>query len=120
VRVRKITAGEDGPGALQLVLQSSEMVLGAGLLLGLGAWAGFWLDGRLHTRPWLTLILPVLGAAWAMGAMVAKALAAAKGGAGSGKDMVGQNGRSGRHADPAIPPAQGWDSEEDAEDWNRP
>ena len=30
-------------------------------IIGGGAWLGTWLDGRLHTQPWLTIGLLLLG-----------------------------------------------------------
>jgi ATP synthase protein I len=33
-----------------------------GATLGLSAWFGYWLDGRLGTRPWLTLVMVFVGA----------------------------------------------------------
>lgn len=36
-----------------------------GVALGIGVFAGSWLDGRFHTKPWLTLVGMLLGiAAW--------------------------------------------------------
>jgi ATP synthase protein I len=34
-----------------------------GATLGLSAWLGYWLDGRLGTSPWLTIALVFVGAA---------------------------------------------------------
>lgn len=31
--------------------------------VGIGIWAGTWLDGKLGTSPWLTIILTLLGLA---------------------------------------------------------
>lgn len=33
-----------------------------GATLGLSAWFGYWLDGKLGTRPWLTLVMVFVGA----------------------------------------------------------
>lgn len=33
-----------------------------GATLGLSAWLGYWLDGRLGTRPWLTIVMVFVGA----------------------------------------------------------
>ena len=33
-----------------------------GATLGLSAWFGHWLDGRLGTSPWLTILFVFLGA----------------------------------------------------------
>jgi F0F1-type ATP synthase assembly protein I len=55
-------------------------VLAIGVLVGLGAWGGFWLDGQLHTSPWLAIVLSLSGMCLGLWRMVAKALAADKAG----------------------------------------
>lgn len=57
---------------------AGESVLAIGVLVGLGAWGGFWLDGRLHTAPWLAIVLSLLGMCWGLWRMVAKAIASDK------------------------------------------
>lgn len=47
-------------------LSSGSEFLGVGLqmgaTLGFSAWFGYWLDGRLGTTPWLTLVMVFVGA----------------------------------------------------------
>lgn len=43
------------------------MLVGA---IGIGAGVGYWLDRRLHTSPWLTLVLGMAGFAGGMYEMV--------------------------------------------------
>ena len=47
-------------------LSSGSEFAGVGLqmgaTLGLSAWLGYWLDGRLGTTPWLTILFVFLGA----------------------------------------------------------
>lgn len=47
-------------------LSSGSEFAGVGLQLaatiGLGAWLGYWLDRKLGTLPWLTIVLVFLGA----------------------------------------------------------
>lgn len=47
-------------------LSSGSEFAGVGLqmgaTLGLSAWLGYWLDGRLGTSPWLTILLVFVGA----------------------------------------------------------
>jgi F0F1-type ATP synthase assembly protein I len=57
---------------------AGESVLAIGVLVGLGAWGGFWLDGHLHTAPWLAIGLSLLGMTFGLWRMVAKALKADK------------------------------------------
>ncbi len=53
---------------------AGESVLAIGVLVGLGAWGGFWLDGKLHTAPWLAIGLSLLGMSFGLARMVMKAL----------------------------------------------
>ncbi|MFN8553037.1 MAG: AtpZ/AtpI family protein [Candidatus Obscuribacterales bacterium] len=57
---------------------AGESVLAIAVLVGLGAWGGFWLDGKLNTAPWLAIVLSLLGMCLGLWRMVAKALAADK------------------------------------------
>ena len=45
-----------------------------GATLGLSAWLGWWLDGRLGTTPWLTIVLVFLGAGAAFYSIYRKVL----------------------------------------------
>ena len=42
--------------------------------LGLSAWLGYWLDTRLGTLPWLTLVMVFLGAGAAFYSIYRKVL----------------------------------------------
>ncbi|HEY9677623.1 MAG TPA: AtpZ/AtpI family protein [Drouetiella sp.] len=53
---------------------AGESVLAIGVLVGLGAWGGFWLDGKLHTAPWLAISLSLLGMIGGLWRMVVKAM----------------------------------------------
>lgn len=57
---------------------AGESVLAIGILVGLGAWGGFWLDGKFHTTPWLAIVLSILGMCLGLGRMVMKALESEK------------------------------------------
>ncbi len=57
---------------------AGESVVAIGVLVGLGAWGGFWLDGQLHTAPWLAIVLSLSGMCLGLWRMVVKALAADK------------------------------------------
>lgn len=65
----------------------SDAVLGAAVLLAIGVYAGNWLDQQLHTAPWLSFGLALLGGGLGLARMVMKAnsLQAA---ANSGSDKV--------------------------------
>jgi len=49
------------------ILRRAGPYLGLGTMfaasIGLGIWAGYWLDGKLGTTPWLTLAGALLGLA---------------------------------------------------------
>lgn len=53
----------------------SDAVLGAAVLIMLGMWAGGFADDKLHTAPWGSLGLSVLGGALGLWRMVKKASA---------------------------------------------
>ena len=61
---------QKGPGeperGTRRPLSSGSEYAGMGLQIGatfaLSAWLGYWLDGRLHTLPWLTILFVFLGA----------------------------------------------------------
>lgn len=55
---------------------AAESVLAIAVLSGLGAWGGFWLDGKLHTAPWIAIGLALLGLCLGLAYMVMKALKA--------------------------------------------
>jgi ATP synthase protein I len=45
-----------------------------GATLGLSAWLGYWLDGRLGTTPWLTILMVFVGAGAAFYSIYRKVL----------------------------------------------
>ncbi len=51
----------------------SDAVLGAAVLIMLGMWAGGFADDKLHTAPWGSLGLSILGGALGLWRMVKKA-----------------------------------------------
>ncbi|MCC7530194.1 MAG: AtpZ/AtpI family protein [Candidatus Melainabacteria bacterium] len=51
----------------------SDAVLGAAVLIMLGMWAGGFADDNLHTAPWCSLGLSILGGALGLWRMVKKA-----------------------------------------------
>ncbi len=51
----------------------SDAVLGAAVLVMLGVWGGGFLDDKLHTSPWCSLGLSVLGGGLGLWRMVKKA-----------------------------------------------
>jgi F0F1-type ATP synthase assembly protein I len=56
------------------VLQLSDGAIGAGVLVALGVVAGGWLDGKMHSGPWFTLGLSLVGGGLGLGRLVKKAL----------------------------------------------
>ena len=50
-----------GTNRLQAVMKYSGLAFQMLAIIGGGAWLGTWLDGRLHTQPWLTIGLLLLG-----------------------------------------------------------
>ncbi|HEY9867949.1 MAG TPA: AtpZ/AtpI family protein [Candidatus Obscuribacterales bacterium] len=63
---------------LRAVAAASDAVIGAAVLTGLGAWAGLFLDERLHSSPWFAVALGLAGAGLGLARMVKKALDAEK------------------------------------------
>ncbi len=51
----------------------SDAVLGAGVLIMLGMWCGGFADDKLHTAPWGSLGLSILGGGLGLWRMVKKA-----------------------------------------------
>ena len=50
-----------GSNRLQAVMKYSGLAFQMLAIIGGSAWLGIWLDGRLHTSPWLTIGLLLLG-----------------------------------------------------------
>ena len=50
-----------GSNRLQAVMKYSGLAFQMLAIIGGSAWLGTWLDGRLHTQPWLTIGLLLLG-----------------------------------------------------------
>lgn len=67
--------GADQPRFLTTVIRYSGLGLEMGTAVGIGAWLGWWLDGRYHTSPWGILGGVLLGGASA-GWMVWRSLSA--------------------------------------------
>jgi len=51
----------------------SDLVLGAAVLIMLGVWGGGFLDEKLHTAPWGSLGLSILGGGLGLWRMIKKA-----------------------------------------------
>lgn len=49
---------------------ATEAVLGTAVLIGLGVWAGNWLDAKFDTDPIFTVLLPILGVILGLARMV--------------------------------------------------
>ncbi len=64
----------DGTDLKKALFQVSDGILGAAVLIALGVWGGNWLDSRLHTAPWLSLILCLLGGSFGLARLVGKAM----------------------------------------------
>ncbi len=60
-------------GSKQAFVVVGDGVLGAGLLIMIGAWGGNLLDDRFHTTPWLSLSLSLLLGGLGLARLVAKA-----------------------------------------------
>lgn len=69
---------------LKALQASGDAVGGLVVLSGLGAWAGLWLDARLHSAPWAVTCLSLLGMTLALVRIVIKANAADKSASGKG------------------------------------
>jgi len=55
------------------LLTAADCVVGAAVLIALGAWAGGFLDQQWHTTPLLALVLALLGGTCGLVRMVIKA-----------------------------------------------
>lgn len=62
-------------GDLQRALFAvADGVLGAGILIMLGTWAGGFLDQKLQTAPWISISLALLGGGLGLARLVIKAI----------------------------------------------
>ena len=50
-----------GSNRLQAVMKYSGLAVQMLVIIGGSAWLGTWLDGRMNTGPWLTIVLLLLG-----------------------------------------------------------
>lgn len=87
------------PELLSAISSAGEAVLGIGVLAGVGAWGGMWLDDRLHTTPWLAICLALTGMGLGLTRMVMKALQA---------DKAASTGTP----PPPLPPNDDWKKED--------
>lgn len=62
----------------QALFAVSDAVLGSAVLLAIGVYGGAWLDQKLHTAPWLSVGLALLGGGVGLARMVMKAQAIGK------------------------------------------
>jgi F0F1-type ATP synthase assembly protein I len=66
-------ANSSAGGAQKAFLVVGDGVLGAGLLIMIGAWGGNILDDRLHTNPWISLCSSLLLGGLGLARLIAKA-----------------------------------------------
>lgn len=64
---------DDGSNLRQALFMVSDAVLGAAVLLAIGIFAGSWIDKQLHTAPWFSTGLALLGGGFGLARMVMKA-----------------------------------------------
>lgn len=73
---------QPAPAPPRKPLSSGAEFAGVGLqmgaTLGLSAWLGWWLDGRLGTTPWLTIALVFVGASAAFYSIYRKVMGTPK------------------------------------------
>jgi len=66
-------ANSSGGDAQRAFLVVGDGVLGAGLLIMIGAWGGNFLDDRFHTTPWISLCSSLLLGGLGLARLIAKA-----------------------------------------------
>lgn len=69
-------AGDSNEGThlKKALFQVSDGILGAAVLIFLGVMGGNWLDAQLHTAPWLSIALSMLGGGLGLYRLVRKAM----------------------------------------------
>ena len=67
-------ASDDKSNMKDVAFQVSDGVLGAAVLLALGVWGGNFLDGKLHTSPWLAVVFSLVGGGFGLWRLVQKAV----------------------------------------------
>lgn len=71
-------ADNDDGNLKEALFTVSDAVLGAAVLLAIGVYGGGWLDKQLHTAPWFSMGLALLGGGVGLARMVMKAQALGK------------------------------------------
>jgi F0F1-type ATP synthase assembly protein I len=69
-----MNVAKDTTNLKQLMFQASDGIIGAAILVAVGVFAGRWLDDKLHTTPWLTVVLAVIGSILGLARLVKKAI----------------------------------------------
>jgi F0F1-type ATP synthase assembly protein I len=98
------SSDKSGPSdpSKKALLFVADGVLGAAALVVLGVFAGNWLDAKLHTAPWWSVGLSMLGGGLGLWRLCVKALALDDGGkgktltAGAGKSPVKKSSAQGQ------------------------
>ena len=114
------------------LFQVSDGILGAAVLIFLGVMAGNWLDAQLHTAPWLSIALSMLGGGLGLYRLVRKAMligdmpsssglrrskGAGSGSKGSGSPSAGSSsGAAGPQEQPGSGPRSAYQKWEDEDD----
>jgi F0F1-type ATP synthase assembly protein I len=65
---------EDKRALIAQYAAAGDAVIGIAVLVGLGAWGGFWLDGKLNSTPWCAISFSLIGMTLGLTRMVLRAL----------------------------------------------
>jgi F0F1-type ATP synthase assembly protein I len=65
---------EDKRALVAQYAAAGDAVVGIAVLSGLGAWGGFWLDGKLNSTPWCAIAFSLIGMTLGLTRMVLRAL----------------------------------------------